>query len=147
MKRITLTNYVPDLDPEEAKKLLRTKNLGVEGLSPIYEAMEVLRKAYPDAVRYLEGGRRVTNWRRLLERVLYDFVPAFKEGKAQGRRPTEGKSGLVRRVDDLVESGEARSKTHAFAKLHKEFPESRDLKQTYYREKKKVAEQKRRIRK
>lgn len=139
MKRIvnTFDGAVPRMDSTQAKKLLKTSQLGEDGLLPWHEAKEVLYQAYPDCVNVDIDGERRVNHRRLLDAVLADWVQAFKEGKAQGR-PTARKDGLVERVDALVKSGEAKSIVHACRILErrKDFPELTDVRKAYYRRKK-----------
>jgi hypothetical protein len=138
MKRVknTPTGKVPDLTPREAMKLLRTKHLGENGLLPLYEAREVLFSAFPQCWTLDDQGERRVHYRQLLSAVLQEFVPAFQEGKLQGRPKLED-SGIVQRVTELMGTGEARSVKHACSILEQRrvFPEVQDVRSAYYREK------------
>ena len=139
MKRVinTLDGRVPKMTREDALALLRTRYVDEDGIAPLREAKEVLYAAFPQAVKTDETGVRRVNLRRLLDEVLLEFVPAFQPGKAQGRPPAR-QDDLVAKVEQLVDSGEAKSKAHAFQIIDRRrlFPEIADARSAYYRRKK-----------
>lgn len=136
---------VTQLSPAEAKELLRVKCLLDAG--EVYPGMElfgVLLAAYPEAEMPAaeDGEPGGTDWQKLAWLLAIDFVPAF-EGALPPGRPTKNKvSGIVAHIDEMVKTGRAKTKSHAFSIAERAgtFPGISDVRRAYYRERKKLSQ-------
>lgn len=137
-KRIS-NGCVAPISKAEAMKLLRTKCLpDKEGLMPGMELLETLMAAYPDArlPSHNADEPSAIDWQMLAWQLAIDFVPAFKEGKRQGRTAVS-KPEIVSTINRMVKSGEAKNITQACGRAErlKMFPELTEVRRAYYRAK------------
>jgi hypothetical protein len=143
-KRITNDSLTP-LSKDEAMKLLRTKCLpDKEGLMPAMQLLGALMAAYPTArlPPQEDGEPGAVDWQTLAWLLAIDFVPAFQEGKPQGRTAVP-RPEIVSTIDSMINSGEAKSVKHACGRAEwlEIFPGVEDVRKAYYRERKKLSQQ------
>ena len=143
-KRITVTDSLNDftqLSADEAKKLLRRKYIPGDEYAPALELWLALEAAYPEAQLpdHESGKPRGYNWKRLAWLLACDFVPAFKGCGTLGRKPVN-KRGLVAKVDELMESGQARSAKHACEMVQRRglFPTLTNVYEAYKKDRRKL---------